>query len=353
LLDQEHELLFLISILLDRHSLAQHNATFAESLYSLRRIPASAPAPGAAIAQHPGSPLSGPETAPSEHSQQLTQSQRSASLILATLVPFLKSKLDAFYFAAGGRYAADANAPGGGQSAFAQRQASGDPEHGHREAWERARAAALRWFVKLYPFLHATHEGVRFVYQLLYLLGRSPYFSPELHLAGVRVMRLTGQQALAEERRRLKDRTERLQRVRSRGGRGALGFGWLQEGFLKASYAVADHTRTALIGAVFAFKLLEWWYVSGEQKLGGGKALPPPPPPPALPRAPNGIRAASDPSVCSLCRRKRTNPAMIATSGYVFCYPCAYKYVEQHSRCPVTFVPTRLDHIRRLYQGEP
>ena len=98
-------------------------------------------------------------------------------------------------------------------------------------------------------------------------------------------------------------------------------------------------------------QLLEWWYGSAEAKLGGSKALPPPPPPPPLPRAPGGAALPDDVTLCPLCRRPRTNPALLATSGYVFCYPCIHREVEDSGRCPVTHAPARLDHVRRLYRG--
>ena len=98
-------------------------------------------------------------------------------------------------------------------------------------------------------------------------------------------------------------------------------------------------------------QLLEWWYTSAERRLGEQKALPPPRPPPAPRPAPGGVGLPPDPTLCPLCLRRRTNPALVATSGYVYCYPCAYRSVEAHGCCPVTRIPARVDHIRRLYQG--
>ncbi len=98
-------------------------------------------------------------------------------------------------------------------------------------------------------------------------------------------------------------------------------------------------------------QLLEWWYTSAEQRLGGSKALPPPPPPPAPLPAPGGVPLPADITRCPLCRHPRTNPAMVAVSGYVFCYPCAHRFVAEQGCCPVTRLPCSVEHIRRLYQG--
>lgn len=98
-------------------------------------------------------------------------------------------------------------------------------------------------------------------------------------------------------------------------------------------------------------QLLEWWYTSAEEKLGAQKALPPPPPPPIPHPAADGLQLPEDPAVCPICRKRRTNPAMVSSSGYVFCYPCIFGSVELNGCCPVTRLPAIVDQIRRLYQS--
>lgn len=49
----------------------------------------------------------------------------------------------------------------------------------------------------------------------------------------------------------------------------------------------------------------------------------------ALQVAKDGIRLPADGKMCPLCTRPRTNPAVVATSGFVFCYTCAFHYVTQ------------------------
>eukprot|EP00198_Chlamydomonas_reinhardtii_P006960 XP_001696296.1 predicted protein [Chlamydomonas reinhardtii] len=64
---------------------------------------------------------------------------------------------------------------------------------------------------------------------------------------------------------------------------------------------------------------LEWWYTAAEDTLAKGK--------------------------------RTTNPATLATSGYVFCYPCAFAHVLAHGRCPVSGLGAGLDHVRKLYEA--
>ena len=52
--------------------------------------------------------------------------------------------------------------------------------------------------MRLFPWIHATQEGLRFGYQLLYLLDSSPYYSPALHLLGQNIVRVSGQEMVSQ-----------------------------------------------------------------------------------------------------------------------------------------------------------
>lgn len=53
---------------------------------------------------------------------------------------------------------------------------------------------------------------------------------------------------------------------------------------------------------------------------------------------------------CPLCGALPINNPAVLPSGYVFCYTCAFEYVEQHAKCPVTSisVPERKDALRKV-----
>ena len=63
-----------------------------------------------------------------------------------------------------------------------------------RSLWRRTQAQILRLFMCLFPWIHATQEGLRFGYQLLYLLDSSPFYTPILHLLGQNIVRVSGQE---------------------------------------------------------------------------------------------------------------------------------------------------------------
>ncbi len=64
--------------------------------------------------------------------------------------------------------------------------------------WRRVQAQMLQLFMRLFPWIHATQEGLRFGYQLLYLLDSSPFYTPTLHLLGQNIVRVSGQEMVSE-----------------------------------------------------------------------------------------------------------------------------------------------------------
>jgi len=65
---------------------------------------------------------------------------------------------------------------------------------------------------------------------------------------------------------------------------------------------------------------------------------------------PDGISLPKDSKQCPLCLNPSTNPSSLPT-GYVFCYPCIYKYVREYHRCPLTFVAMNESDVRKVYLG--
>lgn len=324
LLDCEDELFAIVTAALDRQSLLNGSSSFAESLYGLRR-----------------SSVRGDVNPKAS----LTKRSQRWSLIFLVALPYLQAKMEAIY----NSHRRQARAPLGLR--FAQRPIDATEVSSQTQSqslWRRTQAQALKLFMRLFPWIHATQEGLRFGYQLLYLLDSTPFYTPVLHLLGQNIVRVSGQEMVEVQRQ--KQQRRQLQLEAAQRSPSVL---WrlLSQGWLKSAYAFADHTRNALILSVFAFKLLEWWYTSAEEKLGAQQALPPPPPPPPPKPSPDGLQLPDDPTFCPVCRKKRTNPAMAAVSGYVYCYPCIFGSIDQHGCCPVTRLPATVDQIRRLYQS--
>lgn len=247
------------------------------------------------------------------------------SLVFLVLVPYLKEKLDRWY---NRNYAHNVTLlQAGDVEDFRSQSALGGGIKAKMETLVRI----------LYPSFHAAYEGSHFVYQLLYLYDYTSYFTPFLHLMGLRVNRLSmGDIQLQTQRAYL--RTV----VHSNDPPLVRAF-W---GFIRAIGAVVDFSKYLLPMAVFFFNFLEWWYRDANKS--GVTEQEPLPPPPEPPRINLSEVKLDDRNLCPICQKTRVNPAMLP-SGFVFCYTCIHPYVQEHKMCPVTRMPFPVERIRRVF----
>lgn len=343
LLDYEDEFFALLMLVLEAHSLRTTDASFAESLYGLRRR-----AVNIRVKKHSARS----DSADSVLHSGLEKRQKALSVAFLVVLPYFKSKLNSIYNKErearlraslwgddddrfGDGYYRDA----GGDSFVSASNSDAEASFGIR-----LKRRTEKFIGSCYPLLHAGNEGLTFAYQLLYLLDATGFFSPGLHTLGIHVCRATGQE--------LMDTSSRISKIRSHERDRLRGPPWLkavQGALLSCTYTVLDYAQTGLIAAVFFFKMMEWWYQSAEERMSAPTVYPPPPPPPPPMVAKDGIPLPPDQTLCPLCSQKRANPSVMTVSGFVFCYACIFKYVSQYKRCPVTLMPATVDHIRRLF----
>ncbi|CAM8979714.1 unnamed protein product [Rhodiola kirilowii] len=341
-LDYEDEFFALLMLVLETHSLRTTDASFAESLYGLRRRGVKFKLKkDTNIVSEPNDAiqLSG-----------LRRRQKVLSVAFLVVLPYFKSKLHSVYNKE--REARlQASLWGDDQRLddvdfFDARSSSTLAVPVDTEASVRSRLVKrLKKFIGVcYPWLHAANEGTSFAYQLLYLLDATGFYSLGLHVLGIHVCRATGQE--------LMDTSSRISKIRNNERERLRGPPWLkavQGALLSATYMVLDYAQTGLIAAVFFFKMMEWWYQSAEERMSAPTVYPPPPPPPPPKVAKEGVPLPPDRTICPLCSQKRANPSVVTVSGFVFCYACIYKYVTQYKRCPVTMMSANVDDIRRLF----
>ncbi|KAL0403533.1 UNVERIFIED_CONTAM: Peroxisome biogenesis protein 12 [Sesamum radiatum] len=342
ILDYEDEFFALLMLVLETHSLRTTDASFAESLYGLRRRGVKIRLKKSTVLADSGDEI--------QHAG-LRKRQKVLSVVFLVVLPYLRSKLQSIYNKE--REATlQASLWGDSDESFdTDFVGGGNNTLGSRDNLDNEASAGARWIKRLrktvgacYPWLHAGNEGLSFAYQLCYLLDATGFYSLGLHALGIHVCRATGQE--------LMDTSSRISKIRSRERERLRGSPWLkalQGGLLSCAYAVLDYAQTGLIAAVFFFKMMEWWYQSAEERMSAPTVYPPPPPPPPPKVAKEGIPLPPDKTVCPLCLQKRTNPSVMAVSGFVFCYTCIFKYANQYKRCPVTLMPATVDQIRRLF----
>ncbi|XP_031114674.1 peroxisome biogenesis protein 12 [Ipomoea triloba] len=342
ILDFEDEFFALLMLVLETHSLRTSDASFAESLYGLRRR---------ALKIRVKNDNKRLESSEEIHHSGLEKRQKILSVAFLVILPYLRSKLHAIYNKER-EVALQASLWGEGDERFntdyfdsgANSIVSTSSSDTEGSARERLKKRIQKVVAACYPWIHAGNEGLSFSYQLLYLLDATGFYSFGLHALGIHVCRATGQE--------LMDTSSRISKIRKHERERLRGPPWLkkvQGGLLSCAYAVLDYAQTGLIAAVFFFKMMEWWYQSAEERMSAPTIYPPPLPPPAPKVAKDGIPLPPDRTLCPLCSQKRANPSVVSVSGFVFCYSCIFKYVSQYKRCPVTLMPATVDQIRRLF----
>ncbi|KAL3523740.1 hypothetical protein ACH5RR_016574 [Cinchona calisaya] len=351
ILDYEDEFFALLMLVLEAHSLRTTDASFAESLYGLRRravnIKVNIKKKNLLFNSSSSSADDG-----IQHSG-LERRQRVLSVVFMVVLPYFRSKLQSVYnrereatlqaslWGEGEERFDNIDYLDGSGNSFVSRSGSSEEASTTRR---RVVKRIQKIIAACYPWIHAGNEGLSFAYQLLYLLDATGFYSLGLHALGIHVCRATGQE--------LMDTSSRISKIRSRERERLRGPPWLkavQGALLSSLYAVLDYAQTGLIAAVFFFKMMEWWYQSAEERMSAPTVYPPPPPPPPPKVAKDGIPLPPDRSLCPLCSQKRVNPSVVAVSGFVFCYSCIFKYVSQYKRCPVTLMPATVEQIRRLF----
>eukprot|EP01114_Cavostelium_apophysatum_P023066 TRINITY_DN8577_c0_g1_i1.p1 TRINITY_DN8577_c0_g1~~TRINITY_DN8577_c0_g1_i1.p1 ORF type:complete len:268 (-),score=62.51 TRINITY_DN8577_c0_g1_i1:181-984(-) len=266
----------------------------------------------------------------------MTDSSRRWALILLVVVPYFKNKCDELYKELVPTYSfsiVDANS----FSDSSEEQTPAElPFH------KRTLQIFKKLFIKVYPTFNAFYEGAFFLYQLLYLYERISYFTPFLHLQNLTLRRLSEQEMQSQDKTKLESRKKRL--------RNLYGGPLLQlyKLVVLAYDAGLDYSKKLLPISIFAFRFLEWWYSPSNTYGQTALPIPPPPEPPKVLNKQLSIPA--DKEICAICDTRRTNPAM-ASSGYVYCYPCIFNYVQDNHKCPVTFIPMETDQIRKLYEA--
>jgi hypothetical protein len=98
----------------------------------------------------------------------------------------------------------------------------------------------------------------------------------------------------------------------------------------------------------FFFQFLEWWYNDPRRARVTIGTLPVPPP--LSEEDQTYVKfTEEEKGLCPLCRRKFRNATALGTSGIVYCFGCISPYIKQHGKCPLTSVPSRIDHLVRIF----
>ncbi|KAI9319269.1 Pex12 amino terminal region-domain-containing protein [Dichotomocladium elegans] len=321
LVNNHEEFYAILMLLIERHYLKEWGASFAENFYGLKRV--SSEYLKSSAAKFNSTVNGQTSTAPA-----LSRSEINKSLLVLVGLPYIKCRLDLLY-----------SKVSGGQTAslFGRNEQEEEEEEEMSNPETTARRKLLirltRLFRCIYPYINAGYYGANLAYNIAYMFGKTRYYTPWLHMIGLEIKRMS----MADYR----SYYEKLETNGSKEGRRSP----LQ--FISGVFGkVIEFLKVLLPMSIFFYKFLEWWYSSEFARGRNASALGDdeqgaliPPPEKTKPDS-RGTPVPNTPNTCPLCLVCPINNPTALPSGYVFCYTCVYRYVEEHDRCPVTWIKT-------------
>ncbi len=252
-LRHDSEIFFAGLVGVNWHFLRSYNATFSENFYSLQRVSAV------------GKPL--------------TTRQQLASLAMTVGVPYIRARLEDWYEP----YASQPLAVQGEQRSPARLRLDAEGP-----AWKKLA-------VRTYPWLCGAIEGSTFIFQLLYLHGRTRFFSLWLRMLNLRLLRLSPDDVESHERVSVMSREKVTARLSS---------SIVGRLLARMLFGGMDIAQYVLPISVFVYRFAEWWNSDENEALRGPKEVVRIPPPPKSPPI-AVMELPQDPRKCPVCKEMR------------------------------------------------
>lgn len=305
------ELQLILTYFIEKTSLnaALNNGAFYESLFGLKRSRI-----------HEG-----------KYVQTMKKSDKIKAALLLAMIPYINQRIAAVYEIQRERYR-----PNGG------RQQNG-----------RIMDKIKDLFVCSFPFIHMATEGINIGYNFAYLIGKSIYFNPYLHVLGQVVRRGTVSDmeeksiTTAEKPTNLKSLPSmNFTAFKKSAGAAllvALCVGWmgqLRQELRRRRRMLLERENNDISNGTSRNS------TNGINRNDGEFKAFPPPLPPVLKNSDN-----IDPSLCPLCKQTRVNP-VASTSGIVYCFKCIAIYIRENGeKCPVTGMHCKESQLIRIYES--
>ncbi|GAA5932600.1 ubiquitin-protein ligase peroxin 12 [Sporobolomyces koalae] len=313
IVNSHDELFALAMLLIERHYLVHHSASFAENFYGLKRRKVLSKGGGGAREERTKAAfeLTG-------KSDRLGRREIRGSLVFLVLLPYLRTKAQDWFERLGG--GVDSDLFGDTSSRTSLLAILRNVSLSRRA---RAKLVLQALFKQSYPYLTLLYEMYLLVYNLRYLFGRSPHWRPWFKLFGIEVRRM-GQEDYQNLSTVPSYLTTLLAAPPSSPPTTRPPVGLVLRRLLSLSPRIAlDSLSLALPMAIFGFRFLEWWYspTGGAGRLrrgGGGKGSQP-----ALkaPQRQAPTEGSLRKGVCPIHGGAIENPTALP-SGIVACYKC-------------------------------
>ncbi|XP_077290086.1 peroxisome assembly protein 12-like [Arctopsyche grandis] len=181
-------------------------------------------------------------------------------------------------------------------------------------------------FINFYTFLHTAYEFLCLVQYLAYMSGKSKSHSPLLKILSLSL-------TYAPNITKTDEATWSTFWNNISSGNictAKISFGMIGTVFL----------RTMELSAFF-IQFLKWCEDKSTQLNLNSMPIPDAPKP--------DIRSTQFMNKCPICLQNWKTPTVLSVSGYVFCYKCLIRHLNDESKCPVTKYDANVNDIIRVY----
>lgn len=247
-----------------------------------------------------------------------TTSKRVLSVLMSVVVPYLKSKLDDYY--------EELEKTVDLSQLTARNEAS---------KVELIYVKIKRILIKYYQYFHLFWSASFWYYRFRFMIDRSDFNSPLLSFLNLKLVY---------------DLNRQFQSAVSNSS----------VGFVKRALQFFNYCFTNFL---FFLQFIKWFYDYRENR--SYESLPrsasenetrhdeddiiKEPTLPATLAENKAYKILNEKGLCPLCNKKRKNECALSVSGFVFCYPCIFRFIKEHNRCPLTNFPCTTKNIIRIY----
>lgn len=252
-----------------------------------------------------------------------TVKAKALSILASIIIPFMKSKLDEAY-------------------ETLERDVDEHPPRIMNNKRKRIIERLKEIFLKIYPYLHLAWSLSFWYFRLTFIFDLTEFSSPLLKLINVKLFNSDDEQDSWPIYKSIKNKLlKKIFYYLNYAFTGLLFFiqfiDWYQnlsddEEFVDEQYSKKDLNISLLNENNFPIDR-------------NSSCMEPP----KLSSNLLNIHNINNTTACPICNCKRTNECALSTSGFVFCYPCIFKYIKKHNCCPVTKLPCNVNNLVRIY----
>jgi peroxin-12 len=249
--------------------------------------------------------------------------QRILSIVFSIIVPYFKSKLDAFYEDL--------------EKSVDEQQLKNELKNNNS-----LKLRIKKLMLKYYPYFHLIWSMTFWFYRFKFMINTSDFNSP--------LLRIINQRLVYDTDRDSNTNTLSLFKKILNG----TNYVFTSLLFMIQFYQwYQDYNNNDNDSENKPVSLVNFFKTSGllnDHNINNDSLIPPPKLASKLENN-KAYKQMQDKNLCPLCIKKRTNECVLSVSGFVFCYVCIFKFVREHQRCPLTNYPCTIKNIIRIYDS--